>query len=309
MRISCLSVGMVTLALLSGSASAGLINIDFKSAANTPSYTGAGVIGSAGQYWNSYVAGSGWVNNNVFVLSALSDSTGATVAVRTAVATGTAGTALARQRDRARRATGTAGTTIAAIAAGATRTTGTAATVEDPRAAARTTDTAVAAPGVARTTDTTGTADARHRQESGFATSATSTTRGADRDRYRTRSAVAATAQEQAAMATRTAGATINPRTTFTAVAEPARSPAIAAVKAISGITDQTGIAAVARRITGAGSCGPGVAVAQQDARIRVLRCAATDEEPQDAARGPPADRRRARQHRTGRRCARERIH
>jgi len=80
MRTSCFSVGMVTLALLSGSASAGLINIDFKSAANTPSYTGAGVIGSAGQYWNSYVAGSGWVNNNVFVLSALSDSTGATVA-------------------------------------------------------------------------------------------------------------------------------------------------------------------------------------------------------------------------------------
>jgi len=71
---------MVTLALLSGSASAGLINIDFKSAANTPSYTGAGVIGSAGQVWNSYVAGSGWVDNNRFVLSTLSDSTGATVA-------------------------------------------------------------------------------------------------------------------------------------------------------------------------------------------------------------------------------------
>jgi len=80
MRISCLSVGMVTLALLSGSASAGLINIDFKSAANTPSYTGAGVIGSAGQYWNSYEAGSGWVMNDRFVLSTLSDSTGATVA-------------------------------------------------------------------------------------------------------------------------------------------------------------------------------------------------------------------------------------
>ena len=37
MRISCFSVGMVTLALLSGSASAGLINIDFKSTTNTPS--------------------------------------------------------------------------------------------------------------------------------------------------------------------------------------------------------------------------------------------------------------------------------
>jgi hypothetical protein len=80
MRISRLSVGIVTLALLSSSASAGLINIDFKSTANTPSYTGAGIIGSDGQYWNSYVAGSGWVMNNLFVLNTLQDSTGATVA-------------------------------------------------------------------------------------------------------------------------------------------------------------------------------------------------------------------------------------
>lgn len=109
-------------------------------------------------------------------------------------------------------------------------------------------------------------------------------------------------------MATRTAGATVNPRATFTAVAEPARRPAVAAVKAVTGIADQTGVAAIARRAAGARSRGPGVAIAQQDAPVGVIGGAVTDKEPQDAARLPSTDRRGARRHRKGRHRARERI-
>ena len=92
-------------------------------------------------------------------------------------------------------------------------------------------------------------------------------------------------------MATRPAGTTANPRATFTAVAEPARRPAIASVEAIAGVADQTGVTAVARRAAGACGCGPGVAVAQQNAPVGVIGGAFTDEEPQDAARSPPTDR------------------
>lgn len=58
-------------------ASAALYNVDFVQAANSVSYTGAGVLGTDGQYWNSSVAGNGWSWNSMSAVSGLKDSTGA----------------------------------------------------------------------------------------------------------------------------------------------------------------------------------------------------------------------------------------
>ncbi|MFM1867061.1 MAG: hypothetical protein RL591_469 [Planctomycetota bacterium] len=59
---------------------AALVNVDFVQNSSTAAYTGAGVLGSAGQTWNSSIAGQGWQGNAMMALSGLKDSTGATIA-------------------------------------------------------------------------------------------------------------------------------------------------------------------------------------------------------------------------------------
>jgi hypothetical protein len=76
--------------------------------------------------------------------------------------------------------------------------------------------------------------------------------------------------------------------TTVAAGTEPPRRPAIAASETIPAVADHAAVAAMAGTIE-AGTLvgGVGVAVAQQDACVRIVGGARTDEDPQDAARLP----------------------
>ena len=87
-----------------------------------------------------------------------------------------------------------------------------------------------------------------------------------------------------------------HPGTTGTTVTEPARRPTIAAVVARTAITDQPGIPATTRP-TRTRLRSPAEAVAQQQARVRVLRGAVADEQPQQASRLPRPHRRSTRRH------------
>jgi hypothetical protein len=70
--------------------------------------------------------------------------------------------------------------------------------------------------------------------------------------------------------------------------AEPAGRTAVAAGESVSAVADQAAVAAVARTAeAGAFVSGVGVAVTEQDARVRVIGGAGTDEEPNDTARLP----------------------
>jgi len=73
--------------------------------------------------------------------------------------------------------------------------------------------------------------------------------------------------------------------TTVTAVAEPASRPAITTGEPTTAVADQPTIAALASTAeAGTFIPGVGVAVTQQDARVRVIGGAVTDEEPKDAS-------------------------
>ena len=79
--VRLLAVSILSAAvLLAGDASAGLINLDFVQNATTPTYTGAGVPGAAGQTWNRSNAGQGWLGNTMMAVNGLVDSTGAAIA-------------------------------------------------------------------------------------------------------------------------------------------------------------------------------------------------------------------------------------
>jgi hypothetical protein len=74
------SVSALSSTMISTSAGAALVNIDFVQSATTPAYTGAGVLGASGQVWNSSIASQGWQSNAMMALNGLKDSTGATLA-------------------------------------------------------------------------------------------------------------------------------------------------------------------------------------------------------------------------------------
>ncbi len=80
------SRALVVLALSLGAFSSksmgSLINVDFVRDAATPVYTGAGVLGSAGQVWNRSTVGQGWLSNGMMAINGLVDSTGAALAGR-----------------------------------------------------------------------------------------------------------------------------------------------------------------------------------------------------------------------------------
>lgn len=78
------SRALVVLALSLGAFSSksmgSLINVDFVRDSGTPVYTGAGILGSAGQTWNRSTVGQGWLSNGMMAINGLVDSTGTSVA-------------------------------------------------------------------------------------------------------------------------------------------------------------------------------------------------------------------------------------
>ena len=57
-------------------ASAALYNVDFVRNDSTPTFSGAGVWGSGGQFWNRSNVGSGWVSNAISTITGLRDANG-----------------------------------------------------------------------------------------------------------------------------------------------------------------------------------------------------------------------------------------
>ncbi|HQE16559.1 MAG TPA: hypothetical protein PLD01_16025 [Mycobacterium sp.] len=121
-----------------------------------------------------------------------------------------------------------------------------------------------------------------HREQARVAAVAALTADPVQSRRETTSASVTAVAQQQASVATLAAGASGHTGSTIAAVADYPSVSAVAAVEAVAAAADQPAVSTCARIGAGAGDRGPAVAVAEDQARVRILGGAVADEDPDE---------------------------